>query len=458
MANVYATKNGNWSDTTVWNTGSLPTTSDDVFTNTFTVTIDQNITVLSLRNTTASGISAGGSFNFTTSGVTATITGATPLSNGATNLITYTLNSGLVTITMTSNVTSSVTTSSLFNITGNGNLIVNGTNFTAGFNGAVIFTKSGTGNLTINGNLIGGTGNSNPSNSFALNISSGNTYVNGNISSNAASTNAGLNAVNATGTANLYVTGNITGGSVGANSQGVVFGSSGIFILTGIVYGGTTSNGISSTTNFTIIGNVIAGAVSAVSSASAISVFVTGNITATSTATGIALTNASGSVNLSGNMQNTNGKQAIFCQNLFISNSSTTQWRCYTSGGADRTLYSADTFPNSPATGDVRDGTTYGAGSSLTGTLKVPSPANVLSGVQTDNTVGTYTTTPALIATEIFTKLLSSTDFNTSGSFGKLIKDNVDAKISDVKTSTDRIPTHPASVETTGDQVASYGV
>lgn len=62
MANVYAVKTGNWSDTTVWNTGALPTTADDVYSNGFTVTINQNVTVLSIRSRSASGIAAGGGF------------------------------------------------------------------------------------------------------------------------------------------------------------------------------------------------------------------------------------------------------------------------------------------------------------------------------------------------------------------------------------------------------------
>ena len=48
MANVYATKTGNWSDVTVWNTGALPTAADDVRPNGFTVTINQDITVTTL--------------------------------------------------------------------------------------------------------------------------------------------------------------------------------------------------------------------------------------------------------------------------------------------------------------------------------------------------------------------------------------------------------------------------
>ena len=49
MANVYAVKSGNWSDTTVWNTGSLPTSADDVYSNNYTVTIDIDVNVNTIR-------------------------------------------------------------------------------------------------------------------------------------------------------------------------------------------------------------------------------------------------------------------------------------------------------------------------------------------------------------------------------------------------------------------------
>jgi hypothetical protein len=40
MANVYAVANGNWSAGATWNTGSVPTSADDVFANNFTVNVD----------------------------------------------------------------------------------------------------------------------------------------------------------------------------------------------------------------------------------------------------------------------------------------------------------------------------------------------------------------------------------------------------------------------------------
>ena len=62
MAVAFAVKNGNWSDSTVWNGGSVPTISDDVYANTYSVTVDTNITVNKLSNGVASGVLAGGKF------------------------------------------------------------------------------------------------------------------------------------------------------------------------------------------------------------------------------------------------------------------------------------------------------------------------------------------------------------------------------------------------------------
>ena len=47
---VVAVKDGDWSDPTTWNTGSLPDSTDQVFANGFTVEIDQDIEVRSIGN------------------------------------------------------------------------------------------------------------------------------------------------------------------------------------------------------------------------------------------------------------------------------------------------------------------------------------------------------------------------------------------------------------------------
>jgi hypothetical protein len=69
MANYKAVASGNWSALATWQDDSsgsfiastvLPGASDDVYSNAFTVTINQDITVASLRNGAATGINASG--------------------------------------------------------------------------------------------------------------------------------------------------------------------------------------------------------------------------------------------------------------------------------------------------------------------------------------------------------------------------------------------------------------
>jgi len=55
MANVFAIKSGNWNDNTVWDSLIIPTSSDYVFTNGYTVTIDTDVDVNQLRNGSNNG-------------------------------------------------------------------------------------------------------------------------------------------------------------------------------------------------------------------------------------------------------------------------------------------------------------------------------------------------------------------------------------------------------------------
>jgi hypothetical protein len=49
MANKFAIATGNWDNTAIWNDGVVPTTGDDVWGNSFTVTLNQDVDVSSLR-------------------------------------------------------------------------------------------------------------------------------------------------------------------------------------------------------------------------------------------------------------------------------------------------------------------------------------------------------------------------------------------------------------------------
>ena len=53
MAIRFAKQAGNWSDPNTWEDGlTIPTTGDQVFLNSYNVTIDQNVTVESISNST----------------------------------------------------------------------------------------------------------------------------------------------------------------------------------------------------------------------------------------------------------------------------------------------------------------------------------------------------------------------------------------------------------------------
>jgi hypothetical protein len=62
MAERYAVATGNWSNTATWDGGTLPGAGDDVHANNYEVTIDQDITVASLRTTAGTTAVAGGTF------------------------------------------------------------------------------------------------------------------------------------------------------------------------------------------------------------------------------------------------------------------------------------------------------------------------------------------------------------------------------------------------------------
>ena len=181
MADKWATKSGNWSDSTVWNGGALPQAGDDVYADTFTVTIDQDVTVLSLRNTAGGSASAGGGFVLN-SGRTATLTG-----------------SGVVAGTATC-VTFSAASPAVSTIVGT---------IAPGSSGTGV-AHTGTGRLNITGNIV-------PSSSGTGVVVSGG----GRLDVTGAATGAQGTAISVTSTggAIVNVTGHVSGG--GLNARGI---------------------------------------------------------------------------------------------------------------------------------------------------------------------------------------------------------------------------------------------
>jgi hypothetical protein len=164
MAIVYAVATGNWSSPSTWNTGALPTSADDVYTNTFVVTINQNINVISLRNGATTGVNAGGQF--------AGVAGFTYVCDtivsggGATSVLRYLGISGTCvvtanTITTTASFAIELINSVALNITINGNIFGSSVGNVVGlqFNGGTVPSCVINGNITaqIGAAVAGGT-------------------------------------------------------------------------------------------------------------------------------------------------------------------------------------------------------------------------------------------------------------------------------------------------------------
>jgi hypothetical protein len=420
MALRYAVATGNWSNTATWDGGTLPTAADDVFSNNFTVTIDGTFTVLSIRNTLNAAlpvILAGGQFRYANGG-NLTCTAAQAIFVGSTT----------PTLEMT------LATPNIGTFNGSVLTLTNTTNYIA-------IRNSSTGTLNLNGNynIDGSAGN-------RVIISHSSTGITNIISPTISSTvtSGGSGAVvNMTGNGIVNITGNVSG----SNTSGSISGSP---ILSNIgtlnITGNTTASSsgavyLTGAVTYTQIGNVNASTVQPAiyNQTAAATISVTGIITAGSGAPAIYAAFALGSayssstfVKVSGNVINSTNNMAIVASRVTI-DTNTSSWLYQISTGGNRTLYAAGVALGNPATSNVRFGTTYGASSELTGTLRVPSAANVLSGVLTDNTTGTLLMTPA-----DFWNYLIASGF-TANSIG------------------DRLQ-NAATVATTGGQIAAYTI
>lgn len=349
-------------------------------------------------------IASGGSFNFNTAGVTVTCTSTSAsLSAGATNLITVTATTGTVTLNLGSSVTPIF--ANLISYTGNCNFNFTASSIFAASLNCTGINKTSTGTLTANCNIIATFLNvTSGFTQYGILSSAGDTIVNGNILGNPITSAPGGVAQAIRQTAgNLTINGNIVpeGGAASAiaiNKCAVFFSGTNI-TLNGNTLGGDGLS-IASSGTVTINGTLNGG--NSVYANSTITVNMNGNCYAGNFAAAINCSAFTSSVvNLTGNMYNSLGRMAIWCPNVFISNTATTLWRVDTGGGDYKFLYSADTTPNLPATTNVRSGVTYGPALSLTGTMVVPAASNVRTGVAVDNTVGTGELTSADIISGI---------------------------------------------------------
>ena len=211
MAIVYAVKTGNWSDTTVWNTGALPTSADDVYSNNFTVTVNQNINVISLRNGATTGVTAGGQFAGT-AGITVVCDTIVNGAGGGT--LRFAAINGTCVVTA--------------------NTIIGGTSFGLELINSVVL------NITINGNILG----SPSANSVGLQLNGGiitSCVINGNIT-------AQIGAAVSGGTSTSQVTINGVATSSASNNAIPNFQNSATNIFS-ITKAATPDNGLAAINN-----------------------------------------------------------------------------------------------------------------------------------------------------------------------------------------------------------------
>jgi hypothetical protein len=397
MANITAVKSGNWSDPTVWSSGALPTAADDVFANAFNVTIDQNVTVLSIRQSSPVSGTVGGTF-ILNNGITvnATSGGFISRNNSFTQgFIRFTLalpNSA----TLVGNI-NHAQGDQVYTVdhTGTGTLNIIGNLFGFGQSGSWNVRTTSTGTLNITGSLFSGFSN----NATRQLLIQGNTTVNitGDIIWRASSFGAGQSIVLIQAAATLNVVGTVYGGAdYGIQSTGAslinIIGP----IIGGVVVAGTLGSPALNTTNGSSV-TILTGPF--ISNESGIQPFIVVRM----------------------HYRRTLGSYYEFRNN-------STNGALPPSAPAPATrLVSPDTVADSPIPANVRQGTVYSLGSQ-TGTMIVPSPSNVANNVPVDNTVGTAVLDPNAIWA------VPLTSINTLNSIGRRVK-------------------NAATVETTGAQI-----
>jgi hypothetical protein len=216
MAERWAVATGNWSNTATWNGGTLPGATDDVYANGFTVTIDQDITVKSLRFIAGTTAVQGGVFTCSTS-VTITLD---ELSVGS-----FTGGSATPLLTLTAGT-------STVNVAG----AITGDQSTTGAEPVALYVTGGT--HTVNADVQGGAAGASP---YGMRVDTATVTINGDITSGAAASGLLLASTGARVT--------VRGSLIVAGTFPAVTVTSGVLRFSGDAYAGgiTPSTGAAGT-------------------------------------------------------------------------------------------------------------------------------------------------------------------------------------------------------------------
>ena len=379
MADVRAFRSGNWSDTTAtspwWNGTAIfaPAAGDNVYANTWTITVDVSATCSAITNGSATS-------RVWKDGGTATAT-----AGGS-----FALNNGIILTATTGGFQSG--TGSLLTLAGTNSATLVGTITTHPLTSGVGVLHSSSGTLSVTGNTAPG----GVSTAYSIHITgSGSLVMTGNAVGSNSVTADGVRLNSAQGS--VTITGNSIG-SVGLGTNNVLAG------------------------NVTIIGNVTAGSGAAGANNASTGTFtVIGDITATNGVNGFTSSNVSATNRLSGSFINSaNGTAAIYAAKYILNSTPLNAKTRYALNGMSTyvDMFTSDNTGLGPATSDVRSGISYGGG--LVGTCAVPAAGSVALGVPVGSGTGTALLTGSAVASAVWDALTSS--ITTSGSIGERVK------------------------------------
>jgi hypothetical protein len=405
MATRWAVVNGNWSNTATWDGGTLPDAGDDVFADGKTVTIDQDVTVLSVRTSQRSGGTNGGSFVHNQGYI---IT-ADVYFNANNSINSFSNNSQII-----GNIYG-VTFSTGNGVACTGNAKITGNIVSQGTGSSVtsVNKSTGAGKLEIIGNIsCSGASNTGVAHSSIANQSE--VEIIGNLTCSGGSALVAFSINNTSGNSINTVTGNISGSDTNNNAAGLIVSSSfATLTINGISTGGNSGVGVSVSGAATVtLDKAVAGSLS------------------TASIVGINCTSATASVAVKELEYGANG-QVPATGFIRFTNTINNKITITKANSTTTTLIDInDASVYLPAESDVRDGVLYDPDLASEGTLIVPDPSNVRNGVPTDNTVGTAD----LTAQDFFNAIATSSD-------------PVAIRLRNV-----------ATVETTGDQISAFNV
>ncbi len=423
MAARTAVANGNWSSPSTWDGGAtIPATGDTVNLGAFTVQVDQNVTVVSIAATTGKAVVSAArtiTANIITTGSTAggmvieaTLTTGTFTLNGNINAAVNTANGVRINAASTVVVNGNLSGSNsgqptiLCNASG-AVLTVTGTADVSITQSMSLISATSPATITYNGNVTGGAGGSN---GVFLNLAATCTVtINGNVVGGSA---AASHAIASSGASTITVNGTVAGGT-NATAYGISITGASTVTVTGTTTGGSAGAAINTTSGASIVDmqstcTASTGAPAYVSTGTASIARVTDLVCA------------------SNGMWPVGGGRILMHASTNVSFTT----RDDSAGAGTGVAVVLSNYPSgTPSAANVRYGTTFGAGGSLTGTLRVPGASSVAAGVLVDAGVGTAALTPAAIWDALTSAL------TTSGSIGERLK-------------------NASTVATTGDQIA----